>query len=344
MVAADLYAENLACKSVELATKISLLSVVVPVYNEEGNIEQLHSELTEVLPDIVRRPSSYEILYVDDGSTDSTFPKLEQIYQKDRHVRIIRHHANRGQTAALLTGFRNALGDVIVTIDADLQHDPRDIGRVVEPLLNGSDAVIGWRMRRKESFFGRTAPSRVANFLGRRLLGVQIHDFGCGLKAYKAECLRNVTVEGEGHLFLPAAVALRGYRLSEVKVTDRGRASGLSKFGRSMMARQFIDLVFFWFLVKYWRQPLLLFGSLGIGLLIIGICAGIIQLLRLFLYHPPSLMTPLTLLAVFLALAGLQFLSFGILLEFQMRPHAISLEVQPATILSHDEENRRRRK
>jgi len=317
---------------------VSLFSIVVPAYNEAENIVELHRELTAAL---AQNGLAYEVVYVDDGSTDSTPKTLLGIYNVDSHVKVIRHRRNMGQTEALTTGFKNAVGDVIVTIDADLQHDPKDIERVIEPITGGrADAVIGWRAIREESLLGRTVPSRLMNWLGRRLLGLQIHDFGCGLKAYKTECVRNVIVEGEGHLYLPAAVAVRGYRVSEVKINDRGRGSGSSKFGASVMRRQFLDLVFFWFLLRYWRRPMHFFGSVGLALVLVGIVAGVVQVLRFLLYNPTTLMTPLLLLAFFLTLAGIQFISTGILFEILMRPHGRSFEVQPEFVLSHETSSR----
>jgi len=306
---------------------------VVPVYNEEHNVEQLHDELTEALPQI---GLPYEIIYVDDGSTDSTYTRLVSVYDTDRHATVIRHRRNLGQTQALLTGFKHANGDVIVTIDADLQHDPKDMSKILQPILDGADAAIGWRVHRKESFLGRTVPSRIMNFFARRLLELEIHDFGCGLKAYRAECVRNVVVEGEGHLYLPAAVAVRGFKVTEVKIGDRERASGSSKFGARVMRRQFLDLIFFWFLVRYGRRPLHFFGSIGLVFLFLGIGAGVVQALRFLFYNPTTLMTPLLLLAVFLTLAGIQFITTGILFEIEMRPHARTFETQPVTILSHE--------
>jgi glycosyltransferase involved in cell wall biosynthesis len=306
---------------------------VVPAYNEEDNIGQLHQELCEALSKLCY---PYEVVYVDDGSLDSTFARLEAIFRDDDHVRVIGHRRNFGQTEALLTGIKNAKGDVIVTIDADLQHDPADIGRLLGRILEGPDVVIGWRMHRRESFLTRTVPSRLANFLGRKLLGVDIHDFGCGLKAYRAECVRDVVVEGEGHLFLPAAVAARGYKVVEVKISDRARGSGSSKFGLNMMRRQLLDLLFFWFIVRYWRRPLHFFGSIGGGLVLLGLLAGLVQILRFVFLSPTTLMTPLLLMAAFLTLIGIQFISLGILFEVQMRPHQRVFEIKPAIILSRD--------
>jgi glycosyltransferase involved in cell wall biosynthesis len=313
--------------------KISLISVIVPVYNEEESIGRLHRELNSALPSL---GFPYELIYVDDGSTDSTFARLEELFESDSHVRVLKHRRNFGQTEALVSGFKNAQGDVIVTIDADLQHDPRDMRMLLELISEGADAVIGWRINRQESFLRRTIPSRVANFLGRRLLGIELHDLGCGLKAYKAECVRNVIVEGDGHLFLPAAVAVRGYKVAEVKINDRPRGAGSSKFGASTMRRQFLDLIFFWFLLRYWRRPLHFFGTVGLALLLFGIAAGVVQVLRFFLYNPTTLMTPLLLLAAFLVLAGIQFVTTGILFEIEMRPHARTFEIQPAITLSHE--------
>lgn len=312
---------------------ISFLSVVVPTYNEEENVEQLHSGLALALSKL---GLPYEVIYVDDSSTDSTFGKLERIYKDDDRVKVIRHRRNLGQTEALVTGFKNAKGDVIVTIDADLQHDPADIGKLLEQILQGADAVIGWRTNRRESFLTRTIPSRLANFLGRTLLGVEIHDFGCGLKAYGAECIRDIIVEGEGHLFLPAAVAARGYKVVEVKISDRVRGSGSSKFGLNMMRRQVLDLIFFWFLVRYWRRPLHFFGTIGIVLMVLGLIAGVVQLLRFVFLNPTTLMTPLLLMATFLVLIGIQFISLGLLFEVEMRPHARVFDTRPAIILSHE--------
>jgi glycosyltransferase involved in cell wall biosynthesis len=308
--------------------------VVVPVHNEERNLEQLHKELASALSAI---GYPYEIVWVEDGSTDSSYSRLKNIFAVDLHSRVVKHRKNLGQTQALVTAFRYARGDVIVTIDADLQHDPQDISKLLEQILAGADAVIGWRTYRKESLIRRTIPSRIMNVAARRLLGLDIHDFGCGLKAYRAECIRDAIVEGEGHLYLPAAVGMRGYKVVEVKIKDRKRALGSSKIGVSIMHRQLLDLIFFWFVVRYWRRPLHFFGSIGLAFLGLGVLLGVSQLLRFFFYSPTTLMTPLSLMAAFLALAGIQFMTTGVLFEMMMRPPGRSLEVTPAVILSHDE-------
>ncbi|HXX58887.1 MAG TPA: glycosyltransferase family 2 protein, partial [Thermodesulfovibrionales bacterium] len=237
------------------------VSIVIPVYNEEENVETLHEELKASLEEA---GIEYEIIYVDDGSTDRTLPLLELIQSRSPHVIVLSLRRNFGQTAAFAAGFDFARGDVIVTMDGDLQNEPKDIPRLLE-LIKDHDLVSGWRKKRKDPFFSRRLPSTIANWVISRVTGVKLHDYGCSLKAYRRDVIKNLRLYGEMHRFIPAVASWYGVRIAEVETTHHPRRRGKSKYGISRTVRVVLDLITVKFLQSFSTKPLQFFGSIGMG-------------------------------------------------------------------------------
>jgi len=292
--------------------------VVLPVLNEEDNLHPLYQELKGVLEEM---GVQYEIVFVDDGSTDRTHTILKELKAADQHIRVIRFRRNFGQTAALAAGFDHAEGDVIVTLDADRQNDPRDIPKLVDKLKEGYDLVNGWRYSRQDPFLNRRLPSMIANKIISFTTDVKLHDYGCTLKAFTREVARNLGLYGEMHRFIPAIASWMGISIAEVKVNHRPRVSGESKYGISRTIRVILDLVTVKFLLSYSGRPLQFFGLFG---LICGAAGMIITALltiqRLF-FGIPLADRPLLLLGILLIFMGLQFITFGLLGELQTRAY-----------------------
>jgi glycosyltransferase involved in cell wall biosynthesis len=292
------------------------LSIVVPVFNEEGNLPRLHGELTAALGPFGR---SYEILFVDDGSTDASFALLSSLYHRDEHVRVIRFRKNYGQTAALAAGFAGARAPVIVTLDADLQNDPADIPRLVERLDAGFDMVCGWRRERKDPYLSRRLPSQVANWLISVTTGVRLHDYGCTLKAFRSDVVKNIQLYGEMHRFIPAVASGFGVSIDEIVVSHRARDAGRSKYGITRTVRVILDLVTVKFLLNYSHRPLQLFGLPGLLMGGTGFLLGCYLTWVKFGLGQPIWGRPLLLLAILLMLGGLNFFSIGLLGELLAR-------------------------
>jgi glycosyltransferase involved in cell wall biosynthesis len=292
------------------------LSIVVPVLDEEGNLPSLHGELTAVLGSFGR---SYEILFVDDGSTDASFAILSSLHHRDEHVRVIRFRKNYGQTAALAAGFAEARGSVIVTLDADLQNEPSDIPRLVERLDAGFDMVCGWRRERKDPFLMRRLPSQIANWLISVTTGVHLHDYGCTLKAFRSEVVKSLHLYGEMHRFIPAVASSFGVSIDELVVSHRPRGAGQSKYGISRTVRVILDLMTVKFLLNYSHRPLQLFGLPGLVMGGTGFLLGCYLTWVKFGLGQPIAGRPLLLLASLLMLGGLQFVGIGLLGELLAR-------------------------
>jgi glycosyltransferase involved in cell wall biosynthesis len=291
------------------------LSVVIPVYNEVDNVRDLHRELTAAL-DPLGRP--YEILLVDDGSTDGTLQALLAIEQDDARVRVLRLRRNFGQTAAFSAGFDHARGDVIVTSDGDLQNDPRDIPALLARLDEGYDMVCGWRRRRQDAF-SRVLPSRVANGIISWSTGVHLHDYGCSLKAIRAEVVKGLRLYGEMHRFIPAVASWMGVTVTEMEVNHRPRTRGRSKYGLGRTLRVMLDLFTVKFMLQYGTRPAHFFGLLGLAAG--GIGAAILLYLayvRLFA-DTPIWGRPLLLLGLWLVPIGMLLVSFGLMAELLVR-------------------------
>lgn len=312
-----------ADKGEALVSEKPYVSVVVPVFNEEENVGPLHVELTEALE---RWGRSYEILLIDDGSADGTLERLREISSKDPHVRVVRFRRNFGQTAALSAGFDLARGEVIVTMDADMQNDPADIPKVVEKLSEGYDIVSGWRRHRKDPFLNRRLPSIMANALISLTTKVKLHDYGCTLKAFKHDVVKNIKLYGEMHRFIPAVASWMGVDVAEVPVNHRRRRFGSSKYGLGRTIRVFLDLIVVKYILSYIGRPIQIFGLIGIWTALIGgVIAGYLSYRRLFL-HEAIGNRPLLLLGVLLIMMGVQFITIGLLAEIQARAYHESVD------------------
>jgi glycosyltransferase involved in cell wall biosynthesis len=292
------------------------LSIVIPVFNEEGSLSALYGELTDSLEKYGR---SYEILFVDDGSTDASFAILSSLHHRDGRVRVIRFRRNFGQTAALAAGFDHARGAVIVTLDGDRQNDPADIPSLIGRLENGFDIVCGWRKERQDPFFSRRLPSQIANRLISLTTGVHLHDYGCTLRAMRAEVAKNVQLYGEMHRFIPAVASWMGVDIEEVVVSHRPRQEGKSKYGLARTLRVLLDLLTVKFLLNYSSRPLQIFGSVGLLLGASGFVMGCYLTWVKYALSQPIAGRPLLFLAILLMFSGLQLVSLGLLGELLAR-------------------------
>ena len=304
-----------------------LLSVIVPVFNEQDNLIPLHRELTDVLKNI---EVSYEIIFVDDGSTDNSFQELLDIHLNDKAIRIIQFRRNFGQSAAFAAGFDAALGDLILTIDADGQNDPNDIPKMLFTMHEGNfDFVIGWRVNRKESFLRRLL-SKTANRIISRSSQLDIHDRGCSLKLFKREIVKNIRLYGQLHRFLPELASAVGVKIAEIPVNDRLRKSGKSKYGSiTRTPRVILDLITVAYLLTFFTSPMRLFGSMALVLSLSGlVIAGSLAISKIYHgiidgwvgFHAYEIGNrPLLLLAILLIVIGVQLLMMGFLGEMIMR-------------------------
>jgi glycosyltransferase involved in cell wall biosynthesis len=295
------------------------ISVVVPMKNEAPNVEQLYRELTAAL-EACGRP--YEILAIDDGSTDDTFARLARLQASDSRLRVIQFRRNFGQTAAFAAGFAHARGRYIVTMDGDLQNDPRDIAAMVDLLeKTPADIVAGWRKDRKDPFISRRLPSMIANWLISRATGVRLHDYGCSLKVFRADVVKSMQLYGEMHRFLPAIASEFGVTMVEQVVNHRARVHGRSKYGISRIIRVVLDLLTVKFLISYSTRPVQIFGLLGLGMGSFGVAVlGWLAYVKYF-RHEGIADRPLLLFGILLVFAGIQLLSVGLLAEMQARTY-----------------------
>ncbi len=295
------------------------LTIVIPIRNEAASLEELHRELTATLAAWGR---SYEILIVDDGSTDESFPILARLQTGDVHLRVIRFRRNFGQTAAFSAGFAHARGRLIITSDGDLQNDPRDIPTMVGKLEDEQlDIVCGWRKDRQDDFLSRRLPSTLANRLISWSTGVRLHDYGCSLKVFRNEVVKPLRLYGEMHRFIPAIASEQGVAIGETVVNHRARKHGSSKYGISRTIRVVLDLITVKFLLSYATRPLQIFGLVGIGMLIPGIgITGYLGLIRL-LGQQAIANRPLLLFGILLVSTGVQLITLGLLAELQARTY-----------------------
>jgi glycosyltransferase involved in cell wall biosynthesis len=302
------------------------ISIVVPLFNERDNLVPLHDELVKVMG-MVGRP--YEILFVDDGSSDGGAEVLRKIKASDPAVRVLRLARNSGQTAALQCGFSNARGEVVIAIDADGENDPGDIPKLLACLGEGYDIVSGWRKERwKDAALSRRIPSLTANWLISRITGVELHDYGCTLKAYRGNLARSLRLYGEMHRFVPALAAEQGARVTEVEVNFRPRRSGASKYGPGRILRTFLDLVTVRFLSGYSTRPIQVFGAIGVVLGMLGsLWTGLLVFEKIVLGYSLG-ERPALLLAVLLVVVGVQFVSLGLLGEMLARTYHESQDKQ----------------
>lgn len=294
------------------------ISVVIPVYNEKENLFKLNSSLIEVLNKMGR---PFEVIYIDDGSKDGTFSVIQTLCAQLSCIRAIRLRRNFGQTAAMSAGFDCARGEIIVAMDGDLQNDPADIPNLLSRLEEGYDVVNGWRKDRKDKLITRRMPSMIANAIIGITTGVRLHDYGCSLKAYRAEVIKNVPLYGELHRFIPALASIYGARITEMPVTHHPRVHGKSKYTLSRTLRVLMDLFTVTFLKFFADRPLHIFGWSGIILLIIGTLIDSYLAVQKIFFGASLANRPLLLLGTLLILAGLQIFSIGILSEIQIRTY-----------------------
>ncbi len=292
------------------------LSIVIPVYNEEESIRLLYAELKDSLDKLDK---NYEIILINDGSKDGTAEILKELSAQDKQLKTINFTRNFGQTAAMSAGFHYAQGDIIVTLDADLQNPPQDIGLLLDEMAKGYDVVSGWRKKRNDPFLSRRLPSMIANSLISKITGVKLHDYGCTLKAYKKDILKDIHLYGEMHRFIPALTSWMGARVAEIPVSHSARKFGTSKYGLNRTFRVILDLINVKFLITYSTRPIQFFGKIGL-LSLAGAALSLAGLVGYkLLYGTDMTGNPLLYLAILLILIGVQFITLGLLGEINIR-------------------------
>jgi glycosyltransferase involved in cell wall biosynthesis len=305
------------------------ISVVIPVFNEEENVSALHQKLDAALTSL---GLSYEILYVDDGSRDRSFELLSEIAAQDGHVKLVRFRRNFGQTAAMAAGMEYARGRVLIPLDADGQNDPADIPRLLEKINEGYDVVSGWRLKRKDNTI-RKIPSRIANRIISKVTGVALHDYGCSLKAYRAEVMKDVSLYGEMHRFIPAYAAMVGARVTEIPVQHHPRVAGQSKYGMNRIVKVMLDLLVVKFLGGYGSKPIYFFGGAGLWSAAVGVLLWIISFGRKLIVHEHHInRDPLFYIGILLFVAAMQFLLMGLIAEMNMRIYYESQSKPPYVV------------
>jgi glycosyltransferase involved in cell wall biosynthesis len=330
--------ENLALDSYQLATPMKQLqlSIIVPVYNEAESLPHL---LDELRPALEATGRTFEIICVDDGSRDNSFAELKRLRAKDERVRIIRFRRNFGQTAAFAAGFDRAEGEIVITMDADLQNDPADIPKLLAKIDEGYDVASGWRVGRWQEgawpFLTRKLPSTTANWLISTGTGVHLHDYGCSLKAYRYEVIKSINLYGDLHRFIPAVASYHGVTVTEVPVNYRSRQFGTSKYGLGRIIRVLLDLLTVRFLLSYSTRPIHIFGLIGFLTFALGVVIGIYLTLSKLIYGINLADRPLLLLAILLVMIGVQLVTMGLIGEMIMRTY---YESQGKSIYSVREE------
>ncbi|MDD2364901.1 MAG: glycosyltransferase family 2 protein [Desulfuromonadaceae bacterium] len=294
------------------------LSVVVPVYNEQENVEAVYTAIHSA---VAAMGCSFEIIMVDDGSSDASYSILSELASRDSSLKVIKFRRNFGQTAAMSAGFDHAMGDIIIPMDGDLQNDPADIVRLVDKIHEGYDVVSGWRRDRKDTFISRKIPSMLANALISRQTGVHLHDYGCTLKAYRREVLDGINLYGEMHRFVPALASQFGARVTELPVNHFPRLHGVSKYGISRTLRVVLDLMTVKFLMAYSTKPIQLFGKWGVYTILAGLGSGTMTLYMKLFEHFSMNRNPLLILTAFLLFMGTQFILLGLLGELNARTY-----------------------
>lgn len=305
------------------------VSIVVPIFNEQENVRRLYDAVCPVLASL---PHEFEILFVDDGSTDRSYDELCRLADEDVRVKIVRFRRNFGQTAAMNAGLHLAAGDIVVTIDGDLQNDPRDIPLMLEKLGEGYDLVHGWRKHRRDALVNRKIPSRIANWLISRVTGFPVHDLGCTLKAMRREVAQDLQLYGEMHRFIPILAHWRGARCAEVVTRHHARRFGTSKYGISRTTRVLLDLVTVKYMTQYLASPMKLFGKMGLYSAAIGLLSAVTTVGMKIGGSVDMTGNPLLLLTVFAGFVAMQFLVLGMLGELGVRTYYESQNKQPYTI------------
>ena len=304
-------------------TRKTAVSFVLPIYNEEQSLPELYRQLAAAGEKL---GEPFEIVLIDDGSTDGSFAILRKMQAADPRVKVIRLRKNFGQTAALTAGFDHARGEIVITLDADLQNDPADASLLVAKIREGYDIVSGWRQKRKDKYFSKRLPSKLANWLISRITKVRLRDYGCTLKAYRREVVQNIQLYGEMHRFIPAIASQIGVSIAEVPVNHRPRLYGKSKYKLTKSIRVFLDLLTVKFLLSYSTRPLQIFGLFGLIAGAVGGVLGIVLSYERLILKQSIANRPLLLLAILLVVIGIQFITMGLLGEIMVRTYHEAVE------------------
>ena len=297
---------------------MTMLSITIPLYNEERNVQPLYERLVAALEPLGQ---PFEALLVNDGSTDGTEREIAALAARDKRVKVINFRRNFGQTAAMMAGIHYAKGEIIIPMDGDLQNDPADIAKLLAKLEEGYDVVSGWRQDRKDHTIRRNFPSRVANFLISTISGVKLHDYGCSMKAYRRDVLKDVRLYGEMHRFIPIYASWQGGRVTEVPVTHHPRAHGTSNYGPDRILKVVLDLIVVQFLARYSNRPIYVFGTFGFACIVIAFLAGAWAVYLKYFENTTFIQTPLPLLVVMLTVTGGMSVLMGLLAEIIMRTY-----------------------
>ncbi len=295
-----------------------LLSIIIPIYNEKENIPLLYEKLTPVLK---KTGIPYEIILINDGSNDGSNVELNILAKKDKKIKVIHFRRNFGQTSAMMAGVQNSKGDIIIPMDGDLQNDPEDIPSLLNKINEGFDVVSGWRKDRKDSPIKRNFLSRVANWLISKISGVFLHDYGCSLKAYKREIIKDIKLYGEMHRFIPIYAKWQGGKVTEIPVTHHPRKFGESKYGMNRVIKVILDLIVVEFLHKYSTKPIYIFGGFGLINFFISFLSFLIMLYFKFFGEKSFVQTPLPLLVLFTFLMGFMSILMGLIAEIGIRTY-----------------------
>ena len=291
-----------------------MISIVIPIYNEEANIDKLTESILAALSDV-----KYEVLFINDGSTDNSEKEIEEKIKVNSHIKLINLRRNYGQTAAMQAGFDHSKGEIIVPMDGDLQNDPKDIPILIDKINEGYDVVSGWRKTRLDKKYTRILPSKIANILISKISGIHLHDYGCTLKAYRKEILAEIKLYGEMHRFIPIYASWEGAKVTEVAVRHHPRIAGKTKYGLSRIPRVILDLLVIRFFDKSLDRPIHLFGQFGLLMFFIAFLLAILAVFLKIFMNISFILTPLPLLVVFFAMSGLLCIFLGLVAEIQSR-------------------------
>ena len=291
-----------------------MISIVIPIYNEEANIEKLTESILTALSDI-----EYEVLFINDGSTDNSEKEIQEKIKSNSHIKLINLRRNYGQTAAMQAGFDHSKGNIVIPMDGDLQNDPKDIPMLIEKINDGYDVVSGWRKIRSDKKLTRIIPSKIANMLISKISGIHLHDYGCTLKAYRKDILNDIKLYGEMHRFIPIYASWEGAKVTEVAVHHHPRTAGKTKYGLSRIPRVILDLLVIRFFDKSLDRPIHLFGQFGLMMFFIAFLLSVLAIFLKIFMNISFILTPLPLLVVFFAMSGLLCIFLGLVAEIQSR-------------------------
>ena len=291
-----------------------MISIVIPIYNEEANIAKLAESILKALSGI-----EYEVLFINDGSTDNSEKEIQAISKSNAHIKLINLRRNYGQTAAMQAGFDHSKGNIVIPMDGDLQNDPKDIPMLIEKIHEGYDVVSGWRKIRSDKKFTRIIPSKIANMLISKISGIHLHDYGCTLKAYRKDILNDIKLYGEMHRFIPIYASWEGAKVTEVAVHHHPRTAGKTKYGLSRIPRVILDLLVIRFFDKSLDRPIHLFGQFGLLMFLIAFLLFLLAIFLKIFMNISFILTPLPLLVVFFSMSGLLCIFIGLVAEIQSR-------------------------